>query len=124
MLKIYAVLICLLFMVSCGLEAERTNMPGGGSQNDDAVGDEGDGGEEGGGEDEEDPIDQNDEGDASNGARLYGNNCANCHGALVTSKKRNKSADKIQYALRYVQKMSSIQLNEDEIKDIAAALKD
>lgn len=60
-----------------------------------------------------------------NGANLYGNRCASCHGPLATSAKRGKTATQIIEAIRTQQQMMNLrqQLNDNEIAAIALSLR-
>ena len=56
------------------------------------------------------------------GTQLYADNCADCHGALASSTKANRTAVQITNALANISNMSGISLEESEITAIAAAL--
>lgn len=59
------------------------------------------------------------------GVELYNNNCLSCHGALVTSSKRNKSAQDILGAINSIGAMRSLStLTTAEVDLIVAALSD
>jgi mono/diheme cytochrome c family protein len=59
---------------------------------------------------------------ATDGATLYSNNCASCHGALATSTKLNRTATQITNAIGSVGQMNSINLTATQITAIANAL--
>ena len=57
-----------------------------------------------------------------NGASLYANNCANCHGDLANTMKPGRSANQIMNAIMNVQAMNNINLNTEQIQAIADVL--
>lgn len=59
---------------------------------------------------------------ATDGATLYANNCASCHGPLATSTKLNRSATQITNAIAGVSQMSTISLTAAQVQAIATAL--
>lgn len=58
------------------------------------------------------------------GVLVYNQQCMNCHGALVSSTKRNKSFALIDTAILNVPAMSGIKLKPEEIEAVALVLKD
>jgi mono/diheme cytochrome c family protein len=59
----------------------------------------------------------------TDGATLYANNCASCHGALATSAKLNATAAQIQTGINNVSQMKSLStLTSTQIQAIATAL--
>ncbi len=60
---------------------------------------------------------------ATDGATLYANNCAGCHGPLATSAKLGATATRIQNAISFVSSMNSLsKLTTTQIQAIATAL--
>jgi len=60
--------------------------------------------------------------DTAKGASLYAAKCASCHGALDSSTKRGATYQRIKSAIANYSAMQSIQMTDDEIYDVAAAL--
>ena len=60
--------------------------------------------------------------DTTKGASLYAAKCASCHGALESSSKQGATFQRIKAAIANYSVMQSIQMTDDEIYDVAAAL--